>query len=270
MSTALDKLTPLGSAVQGVTSSFVAITSWQPLFTLQSWAMYGHDFKNLRLRHLWRGYGPNLASDFSNQGVGFFAFNLYAGKILRKKELTPLESLAGGVFAGTMSAPLLSFLERFMVLQQVQRETSLKQLSLKEGVQLILKHEGPRGFTKGILPTALRESTNFTCFFGLSRFVRGKDDSLWGRVWPYTFCGVVAGALTTPFNMIKTHMQGSFGPETFTDSVKKIMGPELKVSRLFRGAPARVAMLGCTMSTLGGLSEVLPDYFPGFLRLDRS
>lgn len=250
---------------KGALTSFCNISIFHPLFTIKTLAMAKLP---INFKHLYAGYMANLVCDITNQGFAFFSFAFFEKTISRcnQKPLTEIDHFIGGLFAGAVSSPLLSSLERVMIIQQVlENKESLGKQKIKaqEIIKQILKKEGPQGFLKGLSPTIGRESINSCCFFGLSKFfnyrlVRITGDESHSKTLSYLLAGAVAGLLTTPFDLIKTRMQQEISPQksSIKNQVLDITSGKFKnVSKLYVGALPRITMLSATMLGMGFFAE---------------
>lgn len=278
------KLTSYGVAANAATCSILTITAWQSLFTVKTFVMAGKGLPPFTMGVLYRGYGANLTCDNSNQVVALVANKFFSETIMNSKPLSPLESCLGGMFSGAASGPILSFLERVMILTQLREEnSSVKGFRItSQIVKNVWDKEGIRGFGRGIPITASRESINYGCFFGLKNILQRQaekriEDKKTASLVSYLGAGVLAGALTTPLDLIKTRMQKEVGGRvTFLNTVSQIVkegsiaaSGSLRISairNLFQGCIARSLVAGATMATFGPLTEALPAFFPGFLK----
>jgi len=249
-----------------VATSFVTISSCHPFFTIKTRVMSGLSLPSCH--QLYAGYRINLACDVSNQAVAFFAFNFFSKVIMQGKKLSEVENFIGGLFAGAMAAPLLSSLERIMILQQVHIPSTSQQSknSIFNLLKSIGREEGWRGYSRGLAPTFFRESINSACFFGLSQLIhpiakKHLGDNAGACMLSYQVSGAIAGFLTTPFDLIKTRMQNHVGGhEGLVFHTQKI-----GMKNLFTGALARSGMISSTMMVMGLISTKIPTLFPNYL-----
>lgn len=256
-------LSLLGNFVNGAASSTSVISLCHPLFTIKTRLMSGLTF--FHSKQIYAGFRANLSCDISNQAVAFFAFNFFSTQIMRNNQLSTGENLLGGIFAGFTSAPLLGFLERIMILQQLT-DTHVKPDSMGTTAKKIVDREGWNGFIRGAEATALRESVNASCFFCLSQIIqpiaeKHIESKNVACLIAYQISGAIGGCLSTPFDVIKTRMQNQLGDKSsFLTIIKKIPKKDL-----FKGVYARILAISSSMMLLGFFSKRIPLFFPEFL-----
>jgi hypothetical protein len=272
--TEIRDLTQAGAVVNGMLASFCNISITHPLFTIKTAYMSkGGSFP--KWNQLYLGYRANLVCDMSCQVVNFYGFHLYSKTIMESKTLTNTERCVGGVFAGTLSSIALCYCERIMVLNQrakLKDPKTEKILSAWRTTKHLFSLEGKRAFVKGMLPTALRESINSACFFGVSEMLKGatrevfKEEKI-ASATAFFIAGALSGAITTPFDLVKTRMQLGIGSNmSFKRVVIEILQEEGKRALFITGLPARALTLACTSAILGPISEVVRNNLPEGLK----
>ena len=271
-------LTLTGSTVNGTLSSFCTVLTCQPLSMVKNSIMTGKGLPGLN-RGLYRGYPVNACCDMINQSIGFLANNFFAKVIMQSKPLTPGEHDLGGVFSGMVPAPLYSFCERIMIVQQVNKENPVtkKAYTIAQVVREILRLEGAKGIVRGLIPTIMRESTNFACFFGLQKSIQSETEK-WiknkhaAASVAFLISGCFAGMVTTPADLIKTNMQATLGdPSSFLKVANKLIKQNGRGAMgLFHGCLPRTMMIGSLMTTMGFFSSNIPRILPESLHTKKA
>lgn len=255
-------LSVAGSLLNGIVTSCVVITICQPIFAIKTNVMSKMPLP--KVKQLYVGFRANLACDISYQAVAFAAFSFYAQHIMGGKKLTDRDNFFGGIFAGCMSAPILGFLERTMILQQVD-DNPVRKRSITATVKNILAVEGRKGLTKGLSMTMLRESVNSSCFFCLSQLFQSKAEEYlnpnYACLFSYQLSGAIAGFLSTPLDILKTRIQNNLGLQA---SLAALIASTSKAD-LVKSASARILTLSSTMMIMGIASNNIPQYFPKIL-----
>lgn len=264
----VDTLTPQGSIVHGVLSSLATISVCHPFFTIKTRLMTGQSFPPVK--EFYRGYAANQFCDINYVGVAYFANNMFTHTIMKDKPLTTGELFLGGILSGIMASPLQAIIERVMIVQQAAKVYMTPQ----ETVVSIYKHGGAVGILRGITPTVLRECINCSSLFALSKTIepiaiKVLNGSEMASSAAYLFSGVIAGFLTTPFDLCKTLMQENVkGAISMKIAYKKLLAEGY--GALFRGATARMVTIGATTTSLGFLGKIIPPYLPASLHGDRN
>lgn len=248
------------SGVTGAVSSLGTISVCHPLFTIKTRLMSKLPFP--RYHQIYKGYHANLMCDMSYQVVAFLGFTYFSKKIMENKPLSPKEQFLGGIFAGIVAAPLLSVLERIMILQQVH-EGLQHSGSTKQVINSIVRSEGRAGLFRGLTSTILRESISGACFFGLSQCLYSKiskvfDNATLAQSLAYQLSGAISGVLSSPFDLIKTRMQNHIGPN---EGLKQCI-KEIGVRNLFVGSLARSCTISSTMMAMGFFSNKIQKIMP--------
>lgn len=280
----MDDLTDAGYFLAGVFSSFMNISIAHPLYTIRTRVI-------LRLpinpRTIYHGYRANLTCDQTYQAVLFSVFGIIKNWLGR--DLTAEERGQVGMIAGISAAAGLTSLERVMIIQQHRAEATghpfLESYNMTKTYKEIIAKEGLRtALTRGLIPTMLREATCGACFFGISRWVNPKiercvmgSDSSSPTVsqqrsitlLSYLTSGLIAGSITTPFDLIKTRLQVIIDPKKVPllplarDLLIEYTSSRAGLIALMKAAAARSIMLGGSMMILGTAAEsIVPSMLP--------
>ena len=280
--TTISDLTKTGALLNGMLASNLTILIVHPIFTLKTFMMTKGHLPHMSQAYL--GLAENLICDATNQMAGFLGIKIFSDAIgVGSRELTEKEGFLGGMFAGVLTSPLLSYTERMMILDQVGKKSPLNASPLMqrllpkkacESVRLI-KHiwqkEGMRGFIRGTSLTTCRESSNMACFFGLQKVLESQVKKAMGEMenmtssasktsaiissLSYGVVGVFSGLITTPFDFIKTRVQAEIGGSgsAWQKSVSIVKDHGLRT--LFTGGVARMGTIGATWLVLGPVSK---------------
>jgi Mitochondrial carrier protein len=263
------KLTPAGNLLAGALTSCVNISLFHPLYTIKTCLMSGEP---LAFKYIYRGFTANLLCDVSYQGALFCSYGIIEkeASALTNRQLLPLETSLCGFLAGTTVSPLISYLERVMIIQQIAHDTlKTDKMSLVKVATTIHKAEGISGLSRGLVPTILRESFHSTCFFGLSKLFKKsiahpEDEHSLSSHISYLMAGATAGLITTPFDLVKTKMQNHVSSShlSMIKTVDELTSGFKKLQKLFTGASARVATVSTTMLGMGFFSEKMKALMP--------
>lgn len=202
------RLSKRENATVGAVAGIADITGIQWAYYLKNARQQGLPL-TLNPRILYRGYGANCI----NIGAGTcfqFAFNgmLEAALTDGSRKLTAAEQLASGFVAGFASGIVAAPAELVMTQQQV------KSGSLSSNVSRIVC-AGPAACLRGLTPTCFREGIFASAYLGLAPVLRSKlgekmphtnEEAL--RVLAAIGGAAVCGALSHPFDTVKTCMQG--------------------------------------------------------------
>lgn len=165
---------------------------------------------------LYRGYGANCMNIAS--GTCFqFALNATIESALMKEgqKLSPIEQIGSGFAAGFASGIVASPFELLMTQQQL-RGGSLGSTSYS------LLAGGPRYSMRGFVPTCFREGIFAAAYLGLAPVIRtqlgeamptANKEAL--RVVAAIGGAAICGALSHPFDTVKTCMQGDVEQATY-------------------------------------------------------
>mmetsp|Transcript_69300 Transcript_69300/g.122669 ORF Transcript_69300/g.122669 Transcript_69300/m.122669 type:complete len:292 (-) Transcript_69300:143-1018(-) len=196
------------NATVGAVAGIADITGIQWAYYLKNARQQGLPL-TLNPRILYRGYGANCINIAA--GTCFqFAFNGMLEGVLTdgSRKLTVAEQLGSGFVAGFASGIVASPAELVMTQQQVKGGSLGSNVS-----RLVLA--GPSACLRGLTPTCFREGIFASAYLGLAPVLRTKlqekmpsanEEAL--RVLAAVGGAAVCGALSHPFDTVKTCMQG--------------------------------------------------------------
>ncbi len=250
----LSTLNKTGHFVNGILSNTAMIAGMQPFFTWKTYRMNGLAVP-FSLRKLYNGTIVNAVSGGPAEGIAF-AFQ----ESVSKKQKSAYYDLAVSSFAGAIGAPITAALERITIQQQLQGGT------VKQSINRIITREGKAALFKGTGPTAGRDACYNMGIFALNDMIRDqlKKIECHSLLLSSVISGSIAGAVSTPFDLVKTRMQsdldGKFhGCLQTTFNIIKLHGAK----SLFQGMILRSGLVaGCTC-LINVSKETLPGFLPG-------
>lgn len=209
-------MTKKENATVGALAGVVDITCIQ-------WAYY---LKNARQQGLpltmnplvlYRGYGANCMNVAAGTCFQFGMNATIEGALMKDgpRKLTPSEKIGSGFVAGFLSGIVASPFELLMTQQQL-RGGSIVNNSHR------LLAGGPSYSLRGLVPTCFREGIFAAAYLGLAPVIRTKlseaapgtnQEAL--RVVAAVGSAAVCGALSHPFDTVKTCMQGDVEQQTY-------------------------------------------------------
>lgn len=164
------------------------------------------------IRGLWRGMTPSIARCVPGVGLYFSSLSWLKTKFSTDGTLTPLQSVALGAMARSMSGALLI---PVTVVKTRFESGVYSYTSVTDALRTIHKTEGFRGLSAGLLPTLFRDapfSGLYLMFYTQAKQAVPKELLQSPYAAPINFtCGVTAGILasivTQPADVVKTKMQ---------------------------------------------------------------
>lgn len=181
-------------------------------------ATVGRVVRNERLFGLWKGMTPSIMRCVPGVGL-YFSSLTWLKTTFCDGTPGPLQAVSLGVAARTLTGVTLI---PITVIKTRYESGVYAYGSMREAVYSIYMKEGPRGLTVGLLPTLLRDapfSGLYLMFYTQTKKhipLRYMDSSLSPAL--HFTSGVVAGllasAVTQPFDVVKTKMQ--LYPHKFT------------------------------------------------------
>lgn len=286
----IDKLSSKGHSINGACSTAAGIFITQPVWTWKTldqssgkspvYRLKAEYLENIAkgisplkakafiVNRLWAGYVPNAGSGAFAEGINFATY--FIGKKILKEEngnLTKVNNLGLSFFSAFFGSPFNAGIERGMILQQIDPKTKFF-----DQIKKIIAIEGKAGLLKGTGSTFGRDGF-FNCgVFAfndiakelLSPFI---SEPLMRDIFAGMFSGGLAGALSTPLDLIKTRMQEDLKNEypTFRKTIKKI-NLEEGIKGLFNGVKSRTLACGGLICITTLLKDRIPQYLPDCLR----
>nr|CDJ87713.1 Mitochondrial substrate solute carrier and Small-subunit processome and Transcription factor E2F dimerisation partner (TDP) domain containing protein [Haemonchus contortus] len=253
--------------------------------------------RNEGIRSLWSGLSPTLVMavpatvfyySLYDRLVTHFQYKLRCRRKLSPEKICPPDWMAAmfaGAMARTAAGTIVSPLE--MIRTKMQSE-QLNYRDIGQALRVTISTRGISGFYLGLLPTLLRDIP-FSAIYWAAYDTLKRRLLAWKNMSEPTFmtsfvCGAVAGSfaavLTTPFDVMKTHLQIKLGDEnvvrrvSLSAIVREIMHKGGGAAALFAGtvprvakiAPACAVMIGSyeyfKMSTFSSISKKLASQRP--------
>uniref|UniRef100_A0A0P4VYX1 Mitochondrial glycine transporter n=2 Tax=Scylla olivacea TaxID=85551 RepID=A0A0P4VYX1_SCYOL len=181
-------------------------------------ATAGRVVRNERLFGLWKGMTPSILRCVPGVGLYFSSLS-WLKTTFCEGQPGPLQAVGLGVAARTLTGVTLI---PITVIKTRYESGVYTYNSMREAVCTIYMKEGPRGLTRGLLATLLRDapfSGLYLMFYTQTKRhipLRYMENNLSPAL--HFTCGVVAGllasAVTQPFDVVKTKMQ--LYPHKFT------------------------------------------------------
>jgi hypothetical protein len=217
------RLNEFGQIVNGATSIAIGLLGTQPFCTYKTFSMVGQAAPPIH--RLWAGYIPNAASGAPSESIAFFTH--YIGKTILKQEdgsLSDKHNLILSIISGSIGAPINASLEQGMIRQQLEGGRYFTHMNN------IYISSGWRGIFKGTGITAVRDGM-FNCgVFAFFDYTKRKvspfiPNPLLRDFTAGLLSGTVAGAISTPTDLIKTLIQSDKKGEypTYRETAKKII-----------------------------------------------
>ena len=128
---------------------------------------------------LYKGAIPTIIKQSSNQGIRFMSFGLYKNYMINYtgKNLTAIEALTGGMFAGGISVILNNPVD--VVKTRMQGLEANKYKSIKDCIIKIISNEGLKSFYRGAGARLLRvvpgQGIIFASYEKILNFVKNKN-----------------------------------------------------------------------------------------------
>lgn len=250
---------PKGQVTHGLVASGVVALVMQPFFKWQTDAMNG---VKLGFKNLYRGFVPNFFGVVPGTGASFVAKSVIQEAFLKDQDLTRVQKLGVAMLPGALTAGVPTAFDRVMIVEQTHK------VSTREALSQILKHDGVKGFTKGLTPAIVRESLFTGSLFGVSDEVADRLTHLVPNEWvrmilANSVTGAFAGVVSLPANVVKTKMQASLtGFYSVSETVSAIFKKEGWKGFLdAKKAMARGTLTAGAMITLGFARKLLPPLY---------
>lgn len=259
-------LTEGGHLINGMLCQPLTLLGTQPLFTYKTYSMMGKGSPSFR--RLWAGCVPNSCSGGLSEGIAFLIYKIGSDTLIEKgRHLSNSQNIALSLLSGAFGAPINALLEQGMIRQQLHGK------SLYYHMNTIFQTSGWKGLFKTTGFTAGRDGL-FICgvfaFYDLAR-ERVKlciSDPWVCNVAAGMLAGMTAGALSTPFDLVKTIVQSDTTEEN-TSCLRTLRAIVEKggMSAAFRGGVFRSLTIGPVICLTAILKDILPHYFPSSLRM---
>lgn len=227
--------------------------------SMQAAIQADHSFRRTARDLAWkgfmRGYVPSVLWACPQGAVRLGSYSTCKEAMLQRFDSQPMLCVSCSAVVGDLASSLVK-VPRELVTQRMQTGQFSSGFSV---VRHALQEEGARGLFRGYLSTCLRDGPFMVLLFcSYEQFklwrIRltiaergpaqvftpwsGVETVIWGGV-----SGALAGFLTTPFDVVKTHIMVSGRPLTMRDAARSI-GP----TGLFAGAGPRSSWWFCVAS----------------------
>ncbi|GAB6026319.1 hypothetical protein CHUAL_012525 [Chamberlinius hualienensis] len=180
------------------------------------------------IRSLWSGLPPTLIMAVPSTVIYFTTYEQIRAKLrhvtgTKNGDYSFWIPLISGTLARTGSAVIISPLELVRTKMQSKK---MKFGEVKTAIRLLIVQQGYLSLWKGLGPTILRDVPFSAIYWTQYEFLKSYSGQTEPSFW-YTFMcgaisGTVAGTLTLPFDVVKTHRQIELGEmEIYTDYPKK-------------------------------------------------
>lgn len=255
------RLNPIGDLINGVTASIIVNALVHPPGTIKSRVMAGTPFI-WRLpnsyRGLYSGYRVICGVDTIT-----FAINNFVNNRCGNDELRLYYAAASGVIT-TLPAGLG---EHFVTNRQIAGS------GYRDILKSFTTQAARYNFCQGLYATGFREVLFTTAvFWGTHKIRNGLrshyPDSEWTnkkstimRIVPGLVAGSIAGAITTPCDLIKTRVQVSVVPLSITNVIQSAFR-EGGWRGLFVGMRWRIPIIAAAALGYDLVNEAIPNYLP--------
>lgn len=161
-------------------------------------------------RALWKGVVPSLTRVVPGVGLHFSALHVF------RTSLSHPPSAAEALIIGGTARALAGAATIPATVVKTRWESGIYDYrGVAQALQLIYRTEGPRGLTRGLLPTLLRDvpfSSFYFMFYSQTRHALPAEvtEGQWGDLATFC-CGLVSGlgasVVTQPADVVKTRVQ---------------------------------------------------------------
>jgi len=229
------------------------------------------------IRGFFTGYDVALTQQIGKVGIQFASFEFWNGIVH--------QTFIAGCLAGITSACVWTTpTDRIKIVQQaelVEKSGKRRFHNSLQAIHVIAREQGPFGFFKGVLPTAIRDASSlgvrFFTYTKVKHLLSEQDSMQQSRVWHAPVaggvCGVAGVLLNQPVDVAKTQMmsidggkkrvgggggggggggRGSASTTTMIEILTFIIKNE-GVSGLWRGLPARSLKIGVGQAVVFGV-----------------
>ncbi|KAK6739726.1 hypothetical protein RB195_008305 [Necator americanus] len=236
------------------------------------------------IKSLWSGLSPTLVMAVP---ATVFYYSLYdtlyshfTRTLCCRRTLTPdlycppdwTAAMVAGATARATAATIVSPLE--MIRTKMQSE-QMNYRDIGKALRVTVANHGISGFYLGWVPTLLRDIPFSAIYWAMYQYLK-RYTMTWKNMKEPTFvtsfaCGATAGSfaavVTTPFDVLKTHLQIKLGEENAagripaSQVVREIMQHGGGVTALFAGVVPRVAKIAPACAVMIGSYEYFKVYF---------
>jgi solute carrier family 25 glutamate transporter 18/22 len=213
---------------------------------------------------LYSGYKVNVSFIVFEKAVKLVANDMFR-MYFTDKDIGKI-SLAGECLSGASAGALQSAVTTPMELLKIKGQLAAqegRQFNTMQEMSKILKNEGPKGFYRGWCSTLVRDIPFSFIYFPLYANLKntkpfGYGQDFKGNLAAGMIAGAVAGALSTPTDVIKTRLQDLPPGETMSwlKCVKLTYQNEGGLKPFFKGTGPRMVCIGSLFAVAQGFYEL--------------
>jgi len=199
-----EELTMLQQMGIGAATGCTEVSINHPLFYLKNMSQQKKPISKNPL-HWYRGFSVNFASMVPAIMIQVTVFSALQSPDLEQSEK---EKIAKAIFAGISSSPVCCLSELFIL----QKQNALHPLSVPDIIRNVRANHGLKGFTRGLIPTAVREAGFAAGYLVLAPYLKARLKSHTNNDVAATLAGgipagIIASTATHLFDTVKTLMQ---------------------------------------------------------------
>jgi len=180
-------------------------------------SVFGSVIRNDGILGLWRGLVPSLMRTVPGVGLYFTTAHTLRSKM---SSTDPTSSMMIGFLARSVACTAMIP----VTVVKLRSEVSRKHGNLATKFSGIYTLEGLRGFTKGLLPTILRDAPFSGIYMMLYDVIKKAECNTYdSALINGVVAGCIASIITHPADVIKTKMQVSSGTKSISTACSRIL-----------------------------------------------
>ncbi|KAG0720909.1 Solute carrier family 25 member 40 [Chionoecetes opilio] len=184
------------------------------------------------VQSLWSGLSPTLVVAVPNTVIYFTTYEQLSHAFHRKllPEGTEPSALIAGLAGGLARVWSVTVVSPFELVRTKMQAATMTYRELAQVLQAQVRNGGVRSLWRGWVPTVLRD-VPFSVLYWLSYekqkiIMNQQCPSFQFTLVAGAVSGGIAGTLTLPLDVIKTHRQIEIGEEMFSESVNAVKGSQ--------------------------------------------